>query len=261
MESGIAALADLERYPLHALDGERGRELLDRARKAFEHTGFVALPGFLHPDAARVVASQCLADEGRGVRFDGTSDVFLKTEDGAQGHTGTTYTKTTLPYDRIRPDSPLHTLYAWEPLRAFVAAVVGLPVHRCADPAGAVAVQIQHEGDLQDWHFDICEYTVLLHAQAPTGGGTLQYAVRSRTQVRHSPDLLRRIVTGDRGVPVTEVPTAAGTLAVHAGSISMHRVTPVVGDTARVSAVLTYNSRPGQTLNPYTRQIHYGRDR
>ncbi|MCF3102289.1 hypothetical protein IPZ58_11910 [Streptomyces roseoverticillatus] len=52
----------------------------------------------------------------------------------------------------------------------------------------------------------------------------------------------------------------AGTLALHAGSVSLHRVVPVMGDTPRGSAILTYNSRPSGTLNPYTCRIHFGRD-
>ncbi|MEU1677253.1 hypothetical protein ABZ752_35275 [Streptomyces roseifaciens] len=103
-------------------------------------------------------------------------------------------------------------------------------------------------------------YVQLLHARAPESGGVLQYALRSRDRVRRDPDAFRRITAEDPAAPLRHLPTASGTLVLHAGSVSMHRVTPVRGRTPRINATLTFNSKPGQTLNEYTRRLHFGRD-
>ncbi|MFF4215261.1 hypothetical protein [Streptomyces nondiastaticus] len=87
----------------------------------------------------------------------------------------------------------------------------------------------------------------------------MQYAVRTRTQVLNDPGMLNRIMAGDDSAPVREVPTVAGMLVLHAGSVSLHRVTPTVGTVPRVNATLTFNSLPGVTLNEYTRRVHFGR--
>ncbi|MGK5728123.1 hypothetical protein [Streptomyces sp. URMC 124] len=64
----------------------------------------------------------------------------------------------------------------------------------------------------------------------------MQYAVRSRDQVLHDPDMLDRIMAGDPSIPVRDLPTTPGMLVLHAGSISMHRVTPTAGTVPRFNA-------------------------
>jgi hypothetical protein len=50
-----------------------------------------------------------------------------------------------------------------------------------------------------------------------------------------------------------------GTLTLFRGRRSLHRVSPVLGDTVRVNAVLAYGDRPGMRLNELTQRLFYGR--
>jgi hypothetical protein len=50
-----------------------------------------------------------------------------------------------------------------------------------------------------------------------------------------------------------------GDLLLFRGHQSMHRVTPVRGDTARMLTVLSFDLVPGKMLNEYTRLKFYGR--
>ena len=52
---------------------------------------------------------------------------------------------------------------------------------------------------------------------------------------------------------------AAGSLLFFAGRLSLHRVSPVVGPTPRVNAILTYEKRPGAMANPYSLEKFFGR--
>jgi hypothetical protein len=256
------SLVDLERYPLHDLAGIAGQTLVRTTRAEFDQNGLVALPGFLRPETVDAIVDQALKDaESGSYRFAGTSDIFFNTEPGKERSTELKYTKTDIPYDRISPESPVRVLYGLDDLLAFISAVVGRPVYRSADPLGAAVIQIQNDGDEQDWHFDISEFTILLHAQAPREGGVLQYALRTRDNMLREPDMLSRITAGDPSIPVRELPVNPGMLVLHAGSVSLHRVTPTRGDIPRVSGTLTFNSAPGRTLNEYTRRLHFGRDR
>ncbi|MET9183580.1 transposase [Kitasatospora aureofaciens] len=104
------------------------------------------------------------------------------------------------------------------------------------EPIHTARTRMQAEQDTPEWreaygrHFDIRESTLVLHTRSLAGGGVPRYAVRSRTRVRHSPNLLPAAPSGPRAsrAPVSEAPTAAGTLAVHARSPSTHRPTPAV---------------------------------
>lgn len=261
MTADALPLIDPARYPLHELSSSDGQKLVDSTRQEFEENGLVVLDGFLRPEAAERIVTQAFADARTGGhRFAGSSDVFFKSEADIDRQTGLTYTKTDVPYDRIGPDSPVLTLFHWEPLLAFISAVAGRQAYRSADPLGAVVVQIQGDGDQQDWHFDISEYTILMHAQAPQSGGVLQYVTRSREQMLQDPGMLDSIKAGDPSIVIRDLPTVPGTIVLHAGSISMHRVTPSAGPVPRVNATLTFNSRPGVTLNEYTRMLHFGRN-
>ncbi|MFC5143531.1 hypothetical protein [Streptomyces aureoversilis] len=260
----VESLIDLDGYPVHELDRGAGRAMVEAARRTFDDTSLVVLDGFLRPAAVRRITEQSLADAARqGYRFTGSNNVYLGTEPtaGRSAELDRTYTKTTPAFDRIDSTSPLKALYGWEPLAQFIEAVVGRPVHRSADPLGAVTVHLHHDGDEQDWHFDVSEYTVVLHLHAPQAGGVLQYVPRSRTQLTQNHRALREIAAGRRHALTRDLPTVPGTFVLHAGRVSMHRVTPVHGPDPRISATLSYNISPGLRLNEYTRRLYFGRDR
>ncbi|ASU85064.1 hypothetical protein CDO52_21710 [Nocardiopsis gilva YIM 90087] len=256
----MAALIDLDRYPIDRPDSGPGAALLKETRKTFEDTSLAVFDGFLQPEAVNRVVEETVSGVGeRGFRFEGSNKVFLGTgESGAEGHT---HTKATLAYDLIATDSPLKALYAWDPLLSFVSAVVGQPVYRSVDPVGAMTVHVHHGGDEQDWHFDVSEYTLVLHLLAPEEGGVLEYVPRSRSSVEQHEEALRGIVEGKHQHLTRELPTAPGALVLHSGRASLHRVTPVHGITPRISATLSYNSTPDGQLNEYTRQLYFGRER
>ncbi|MDI3389528.1 2OG-Fe(II) oxygenase [Streptomyces sp. B-S-A8] len=261
--TNLAPVVNLEKYPVSELDGPAGQALVDEARASFNDTSLVVLDDFLRPEAVRQVAKRSLKDaESLGFRFTGSNDVFLGTgEPDAPVHTqvGREHTKTTLAYDRIDESSPLKALFCSEPVLAFVRRVVGGPVYRSADPLGAMTVHVHHDGDEQDWHFDVSQYTIVLHILAPESGGVLEYVPRSRAQAEQDQAALRAIAGGERHPLVHGLPTVPGTLVLHSGRISMHRVTPVEGATPRISATMSYNSAPDGQLNEYTRSLYFGR--
>ena len=52
---------------------------------------------------------------------------------------------------------------------------------------------------------------------------------------------------------------APGTLTLFRGRRSLHRVSPVEGERARINAVLAYGHEPGMRLNELTQRLFYGR--
>lgn len=263
----VEALIDLGSYPVHELDRSVRPSVVEAARKTFDDTSLVVLDGFLRPAAIRRITELSLADAGRqGFRFTGSNDIHLGTELTADGCADSrrAHTKTTVAFDRLDSASPLRALYGWEPLTRLIEAVVGGPVHRSADPLGAMTVHVHHDGGEQDggeqdWHFDVSECTVVLHNHAPQAGGVLQYVARSRTELTPDHTLLREIATSRRHALARDLPTVPGTLVPHAGRVSMHCVTRVHGPDPRISATLSYNTAPGLRLNEYTLRLYFGR--
>ena len=59
---------------------------------------------------------------------------------------------------------------------------------------------------------------------------------------------------------VVQVPgVSAGSLVFFNGRHSLHRVSPVVGSTPRINAILTYETQAGQKLNAYGAKTFFGR--
>ena len=50
-----------------------------------------------------------------------------------------------------------------------------------------------------------------------------------------------------------------GDLLIFAGFYSLHRVTPVIGDTTRYVGTLCYKDRPNVMNSPEVQQLFYGR--
>ncbi|QLY33268.1 hypothetical protein H0264_14440 [Nocardia huaxiensis] len=234
MPAGFAeTVVDLDRYPLDHRDAARLREVITLAQNEFAETGVAVFPDFLRPDALTEIAASLLvgsADEVPEERPFSAERVVAQ--------------------DRIPDSWPLKQLYRWEPLLDFVSRVAGELVYRSADELGAVTVHIRPAGDGLHWQFGLSDYSVILQIVAPEQGGIFEYTPLPR-------GFLER---GDgRRRSVRLLPTVPGTLVLHAGRLSRHRVTAVHGQIPRISVEMAFNAKPGHRLNDQQRRTYFGR--
>jgi hypothetical protein len=267
LKSQISNIINLNKYPIDDLESETGRTLLEKARKEFNSNSLTILNDFLRPEIITQIAAETLEDDfTKSFRFTGFNNVFLGTQDindlppDHPSHLQKKYTKRTLAHDQISSDSPLKVLFNWNPLVNFVSSIVGQEVYRSADKLGAMTVHIHHDRDEQDWHFDVSEYTIVLHILAPQKGGVLEYVPCSRSEIEKDTEALTRMIKGERHSLTKDLPTIPGVLVLHSGKVSVHRVTPVEGNTPRISATMSFNRTPNFQLNEYTRQLYFGRN-
>ena len=177
-----------------------------------------------------------------------------------------------LRYDELSPERALRSLYAQDALIELVKAVTGANrVFRLADPLGAASVNIFKKSWEHAWHFDEAEFTVTLSLQRAEAGGDFECTEPLRASEddlafdaaaavinehsRYSAQPFR-----DAALPkVRATHYEPGTLQIFNGRCSMHRVSPVVGATTRLSAVFCYNSQPGFVNSPETQELFWGR--
>ena len=177
-----------------------------------------------------------------------------------------------MAYDRFDPaTSALRALFESDDLLAFVGAVLGrAPLHRYADPLGAMNLAVMVEGDQLGWHFDQTDFVVSLALQSSEGGGAFENVQRLRgpgagvPQSNEGGAVEERYdevaaVLGGAGDRVTTVPMTPGTLMLFEGRWSLHRVTPVTGPTPRHVALFGYDTQPGTMSSELLKQIRYGR--
>lgn len=263
-QASYADIVDLDRYPIHALDSEAGRSLVEACRTELEATGVCNLPGFIRPEAvARMVT---LAGELDAAAWptDRTHTVYFTTPDPDLPETDprrreVRSAKHGIAYDRIPVDAPLRRLYESDDLTAFIAAVLGKErLYRSADPLDAFQMTTFHPGEELGWHFDNSEFSMTVMYQPADAGGQFVYAPGLRSETDENHDGVARVLDGDTtGLQV--LPSSPGSLAFFRGEHALHRVTPVEGETPRINSVLTYGERPGMRLSDLTSEIFYGR--
>jgi len=261
----IDDIVDLERYPIRALDGPAGRDLVTAMQAELAGAGVCILPGFVRPAAlpALVEEANGLAAVAHLSDVPGTPYLELPPEGWPVGHPRRTSVHTRLRavgYDLFPADSALRRLYEWDGLTAFVGAVLGRwPLYRYADPLGALNLAVMADGDELGWHFDQTDFVVSLAIQSSQAGGDFVSARRIRSADDEHYDDVACVLAGQEHPSLEHVPMTPGTLMLFEGRHSLHRVTPVVGPVPRYVGLLAYDTRPGTVSSELLRLVRYGR--
>lgn len=254
-----AALVDLDRYPFD----DPG--LVDRCRADLADDGVCVLAGFLRPAAvaAMVAEADALAGVAHHSEVTGTPYLALPDETRPEGHPARALTRSALAaiaYDQFPADSALRALYEWDGLLGFLAAVLDRgPLHRYADPLGALNVAVMGDGDELGWHFDMTDFVVSIALQASTAGGEFEAATGLRTVDDERYDDVAAVLAGAATGRVRTFPMTPGTLMLFEGRRSLHRVTPVVGSVPRHVALLAYDTAPDTDSSELLKLVRYGR--
>ena len=261
-----ASLVDLATYPIQDLDAPAARALVARCRAELAATGAAELPGFVAPAGCSRMAKESDALAGRGHFAETRATVYLGLPEKGlpdghpRGRLGGRSAVEAIAYDLVPPSHALRQLYEWDGLMAFVAAALGKErLHRYADPLGALNVAVMRAGDELQWHFDQTDFVVSIALRDAERGGDFEYVplVRRRDDERYAD--VQRVLDGDRA-RVRRVPMTPGTLLLFEGRHSLHRVTPIEGDVARLVALLAYDTKPDTVSTPLLRRARYGRD-
>jgi hypothetical protein len=170
-------------------------------------------------------------------------------------------------YDRFDPaSSGLRALFESDDLVAFIGGILGRwPLHRYADPLGAMNLAVMVDGDQLGWHFDQTDFVVSLAIQSSDGGGAFENVRRMRWAADGSGaideryDEVAAVLAGDAGQRVTTVAMTPGTLMLFEGRWSLHRVTAVTGPTPRHVALFGYDTKPGTMSSELLKLVRYGR--
>ena len=250
-------LIDLGRYPLD------DAAVIDGAAAQLREEGACELPGFLTAEGL----AACLADarslEVDAHRSEGRGTAYLEAPDPSWpvDHPRARrcrYASGVVAYDRFAPASPIRALYEWDPFLDFLTAVMGREVFRYADPLGALNLAVMADGDELQWHYDQTDFVVSLALQAPEAGGTFDVVPKLRADGDERYDQVAAAIDGSHP-GVATLPMRPGTLLLFAGRWSLHRVSPIVGQTSRLVVLMGYDTRPGTCSTEGLQLARYGR--
>jgi hypothetical protein len=258
-------LVDLETYPLLDTDGPARRAAVERAREQLDAIGAAELPGFLSHAGLAAVVSDALAAESRAHRSGGPATAYLEfpdfdlPEDHPRRWLGRGAVDA-VAWDLFDHDSPIRELYEWDALMNFVGEILDRgPIHRYADPLGGLNLASMRPGDELQWHFDQTDFVVSLAIRDADEGGDFEVVPRIRSADDEHYDKVGDVLfAGDRSGVLT-LPMRPGTLLVFEGRHSLHRVSPIAGDTTRLVALFGYDAKPGTMSSDLLKMIRYGR--
>ena len=259
-----ADVVDLDRYPIHKLDSDEGKALIDSCRQELAKDGCCTLSGFIKLEAVTRMVE--LADQLKDKAWvsDKTHNVYFTPFDETvdADHPLAHHERSAkhgIAYDHIPEDAPLRRLYESDDLTRFIAAVLEKPVlYRSADPLDALQITRFHPGEELGWHFDNSEFSITVMYQKADQGGEFEYVPGLRTKSDECYDEVRKVLQGDR-TRIKVQSSAPGTLAFFHGNCAMHRVTLVEGETPRINSVLTYGEHDNMRLSDLTSELFYGR--
>ena len=257
-----AGMVDTARYPLDHVGA--ADDWVADARDALYDHGVAILPGFLRAEAVAAICAEAAALEpfGHHSIIQGTPYLGLPDESYPEGHPRRALVDnslTAIAYDVFPPDSLLRALYEWPVLTDLIRrAVEADQLYHYADPFGALNVAAMSAGDELGWHFDQTDFVVSIALQSSERGGDFETVSRIRNGPDDGAASVAAVLEGDR-TNVTSLPMTPGTLMLFEGRGSLHRVTPIEGDTPRYVALLAYDTVPGTDSTELLKLVRYGR--
>lgn len=237
----------------------------DRCRLALDQHGALVLRGFFTEVAIKEIVEQSAPRESEAYYAGTTHNVYLTDSDPElppdhPWNRQVVSSKGLLADDQLPSDSPLRAIYGDGSFRSFVAAVVGVDaVYPYADRLSSINVHFAADGMELGWHFDNSSFAVTMLLQAPDGGGSFDYipAVRDAERGQQAFSEVEAILDG--AIPFETLNFAPGDLVLFRGRNAIHRVTPTIGQTTRLLAVLAFNDAPDVALSESALATFYGR--
>ena len=256
-------LIDLERYPLHQLESVAGQRLVAKCIDDLERNGMFTLKQFMRREAIEEILPELLQKfERESFTHARQHNIYFNDDidDIPADHPALARVETTnhtLCGDQLA--EPLRQIYLWSGLTEFLARVMHKSnLYPMDDPLACANVMGYYAGEGLNWHFDRSEFTTTLLLQPPGQGGDFQYRQALRSEQDPNYEGIAKLLRGEDSA-VTTLKLGAGDLNVFKGKNTAHRVTPPVGELARVVTVFSYYETPGRFFSDAENLGFYGR--
>ena len=254
------------RYPIFDLESGDTQHLVRQVQESLADIGACVLPDFVTPEALSILAAE--ANELKSLAFQGPTSAtpyfFNYQHDGHLDVDGEHPLKrvgrrclSQVASDLIPEASLLHRIYYHDVLPGFLAAVRGTPIFHNCDPYQNLNISVMQPGGCQQWHFDGGTMVTTLLLQEPEAGGVFEFAPNIRSDDNENYEDVRKVLDGETA-HLHRIEPKAGQLVLFQGHYSLHRVTEVAGERARLQAILGYTHVKNYVGTLESSVLHYG---
>ena len=244
---------DLETYPIDRLDSEAGQDLLNRAHLMMKEDTLVEFPKFLRSRAVGALTEELTALDSSAHRVDYMSTPYgwMDNSGFAPDHPRSALFRRncgTITTELFSEDSLSKRLFQVDELTEFIRRMLGYEtLYRSACSTLSIQVNVMHEGDRFDWHFDTNDGVVSFMIQNADTGGAFEYVPLIRDEDDENYDTVSNVFDGSHE-PRRQT-ASAGTLLLFLGRRSIHRVAPVgATERSRLSLLFSYDRTPGMVF-------------
>jgi hypothetical protein len=247
----VGQVVNTARYPLAKPASSEWKHVVSRTQDELRKLGCSVLPDFIQPSRlaalqreGAAVAPLAYYDVETVNAYNIDTDTPLPA--GHPGRITMQRGNAFVPRDRIHKDFVIHQLYSSELFQQFIASCFELPrLYELADPLAGLCLNVVNPGMEHPWHFDTNEFTVSMLTQESEAGGVFEYCPNIRSAHAENFADVRAVLDGSGGHLIRRLSLRPGDLQLFKGRYSLHRVTPVQGETARHTAIFAYSERPG----------------
>ena len=133
-------------------------------------------------------------------------------------------------------------MYEEDDLLAFLRKLLpDEPVYRYSDPRGSLNYTVMAQDDQLGWHFDACELVASILLRPAYNGGDFEYIPAVRNADDENFSAVQSILSGNDEQRIA-VDFQPGDLVLFRGRHSLHRVTPIRGETTRLMALMSFDN-------------------
>jgi hypothetical protein len=252
-------LIDLQRYPIHQLESQRGQELLENCHRMMAEETICILPGFLRSNATSLLAHEItrLESKGRSINFMSTAYGWMDNSGFPKDHPRSHLFKrhcSALTTEQIDPDGLCVQLFQIDILTEFVRQLLGYDqLYPSACPTISVRLNIMKANDEFGWHYDTNDGVVSFITQNANNGGVFEYAPLIRSEEDENYPAVERMIDGIDKPVLADTPP--GTFILFMGRRSLHRVSRVHdSEKSRQSLLFSYDRCPGMVFPEHIRK-------
>lgn len=263
---GLEDVVNVTRYPILEPDHPERKSLVERCRADLDANQYCSIPDFITPSALAAMAEEAIGLQDVANHNNSLRNCYLHRQidptlpDDDPRNLQDRSSVRMVAYDQIPEASPLKIFYHADAVRTLVAEIVGEgQLFDNEDPYQPANYVCYQDGDESSWHFDADNsFTMTLMVQAAEEGGDFELSPDTRTDTDQNYDHVRDVLTGNRDDTIVAVGRQPGALCIFRGCNSMHRVSPVHGDTLRIMGVFVYEFSPGILGDPEVNATIYG---
>lgn len=262
MELEAKSLIDLIKYPIHKSNSER-EKLINSVRKDLDLLGCAVIKSFLTEKAIKALTLEADGVSDKAYRsYNRTNAYFTKDDPNLSKNDPRRKffdrSNAFIAADNFNNNGPLRTIHNFPFFEEFIKECLNLKnIYRYSDPLADVIINLANKGNGFPWHFDTNNFTVTIAIQNAEEGGVFEYAPNIRKKNENFKEV-NKVLDGTSN-KVVSINLEPGDLQLFKGRYSLHRVTPISGETNRYVAIISYVQEPNMVGSPERTKQLYGK--